>query len=328
MISLRDKPVLVTGAAGFLGGHIIRRLVGRGAEVIALVHDIHRDSYMKIEGLAVNHVVRGDITDLSAMQRIIADYEIKYVFHLAADAIVRKCVLDPIGCFRTNIIGTAIVLEASRQVGTVEGVLCMESDKTYGSFDEKDLPYKEDQALKPTNVYEVSKACVGYVARAYDYNYNIPTVTVRGANLYGPGDMNLSRLVPGSIIRILKGQEPVLYNGVADYIREFVYVEDASEICIQLMENIDKTRGMPINVGSGSIHKVQTVISQICQMMGTDLVPKIVVKETAFKEIEKQWLNLDRFHEYIESLEFTPMSEGLRQTIDWYRKFQNLLETA
>lgn len=327
MVYLRNQSVLITGATGFLGGHLVESLLGRGASVVGLSHDVHRDSYISVENLPIDHMVRGDITDLRSIQRIIADYEIDYVFHLAADAIVRKCSLDPIGCFNTNIIGTATVLEACRQVGTVKGVLCMESDKSYGSFDVKDLPYQEDQALKPSNVYEVSKACAGYIAKAYDSNYNLPTFTVRGANLYGPGDMNTSRLIPGSVLRILNGEHPVLYGGVGDYIREFIYVGDAAEIICRLMEQIGDVRGMPFNLGSGSTHRVVGVIDQICQLMGTDLGPQIVEKSSTFKEIEQQYLDLTRLHTYVKEFDYTPMPEGLHKTVEWYTKCRDKGQT-
>lgn len=320
-VDLYKKPVLVTGATGFLGGHVVERLLARGAEVVGLVHDMHKDSYVKFQGLPINHWAQGDITDLASMNRVMADYEIAYLFHLAADPIVRKCSLDPLGCFETNIMGTAVVLESARQVGTVKGALCMESDKSYGSFDAKDLPYREDQALKPSNIYEVSKACAGLIAKAYDSNYGVPTFTIRGANLYGPGDMNLSRLIPGSVLRLLNGEQPVLYGGVADYVREFIYVGDAAEICVQLMEKIDVTRGHPINLGSGETFRVGDLMEQICETVGSDLRAKIVEKADSFKEIEKQWLDLSKLRSFVPDYECVSMPEGLSKTIEWYTKF-------
>jgi CDP-glucose 4,6-dehydratase len=321
MIDLYKKPVLVTGASGFLGGHVVERLLARGAEVVGLVHDVHKDSYVKFQGLPVDHMVNGDITSLEDMRRIISDYEIEYVFHLAADPIVRKCATDPLGCFETNIMGTAIPLEAARQVGTVKGMLCMESDKSYGSFDARDLPYREDQALKPSNVYEVSKACAGLVAKAYDSNYDLPTYTIRGANLYGPGDMNLSRLLPGSILRLLNGEQPVLYGGVGDYVREFIYVADAAEVICQLMEKIDDTRGHAINLGSGETFRVGDLMDQICDAVGGGLTPRVEEKGGAFKEIEKQWLDLTKLNSFVPQYDYVKMPDGLRMTVDWYRKF-------
>lgn len=321
MINLNSKSVLVTGADGFLGGHILEVLQGRCAEIIGLTHDVHRDSYASSQNLDIAHWVKGDITDPISLRRIIADYEVEYVFHLAANPIVRKCALNPIGCFETNIMGTVKVLEAARLAGTVRGVLCMESDKSYGSFAAEDLPYKEDQALKPTNVYEVSKACAGFVAKAYDYNYGLPTFTIRGANLYGPGDMNLSRLIPGSILRVLNGEPPVIYGGVENYIREFIYVHDAAEICVRLMEGIEQTRGHAINLGTGDTHRIADLMELICIALGTDLEPKIIDKSQTFKEIEKQWLDLTKLNSFIGDYGYTQMEEGLQKTISWYRKF-------
>lgn len=321
MIDLYKKPVLVTGASGFLGGHVVERLLARGAEVIGLVHDVHKDSYINFQGLPVPHLVNGDITDFDDMRRIIADYEVEYVFHLAADPIVRKCSLDPLGCFETNIMGTAVPLEAARQVGTVKGMLCMESDKSYGSFDARDLPYREDQALKPSAVYEVSKACAGLIAKAYDSNYDLPTYTIRGANLYGPGDMNLSRLLPGSILRLLDGTAPVLYGGVANYVREFIYVGDAAEIICRLMEKIDDTRGHAINLGSGETFQIGDLMKDICAAAGSALVPEVVEKQDSFHEIEKQWLDLTKLRSFVPEYDYVKMPDGLQMTIDWYRKF-------
>jgi CDP-glucose 4,6-dehydratase len=315
--------VLVTGALGFLGGHVIEKLLERGAEVVGLEHDIHKNSYVRIQQLPLDHLVWGDITDLGSMTRIMADYEIEYVFHLAADAIVRKCSRDPVGCFDTNILGTAKVLEAAHQVGTVKGVLCMESDKSYGSFDESDLPYREDQAVKPSNVYEVSKACVGFIAKAYDHNFDLPTVTIRGANLYGPGDMNVSRLIPGSILRLLDGEAPVLYGGVGEYVREFIYVADTAEIMCRLMEKIGDTRGHAVNVGSGETFQIADLMQRICEGVGSDLSPRIVVRDDIFKEIEKQWLDLTKMLSFVPDYEFVAMGEGLRRTVEWYTRFRH-----
>ena len=320
-VDLSEKNVLVTGASGFLGGHVVERLLARGSSVVGLVHDLHKDNYVNFQGLPINHWVQGDITNLRSISRIIADYEIEYIFHLAADPIVRKCVLDPLGCFETNIMGTAIVLQAALEIGTVKGILCMESDKSYGSFDSKDLPYREDQALKPSNVYEVSKACAGLIAKAYDSNYDLPTFTVRGANLYGPGDMNLTRILPGSILRILSGEPPVLYNGVSNYIREFIYVGDAAEICCLLMEKIDETRGQPFNLGSGETFRIGDLMSQICETLGTNLRPQIVDKGSSFKEIEKQWLDLSKLRRFISNYEYVKMLDGLHMTVEWYKRF-------
>ena len=206
-----NKNVLITGIAGFLGPHIAKLLIDKGANIIGGVHDFKRTSFYSIEEIDQSTTVADiDINNIDRIKEVITNYEVHYIFHCAAHSIVKNCINNPIGAFQANIIGTANVLEAARQVGGVEGIMCMESDKSYGSFDKNELPYKEDQGIKPTNVYEVSKACSGLIATAYMHNYNIPIYTVRAANLYGPGDMNISRLIPGSILRLLNGSSYML----------------------------------------------------------------------------------------------------------------------
>lgn len=324
-VNFKNQKVLVTGASGFLGGHIISKLIKQNANVVGIYHDLHKHTFIGVEGLNFQiDLAQANITDLTRMTKIISNYEIQYVFHCAANPIVRTCCTDPIGCFQTNIMGTASILEACRSVGSVKGIMCMESDKSYGSFDISDLPYKEDQALKPNNIYEVSKACAGYIARSYNHNYNIPTFTIRAANLYGPGDMNLSRLIPGSILHILNNLPPILYTGVENYIREFIFVEDAADIIIKLMQKIDEVRGHAINLGSGSMHRISDVIELICTTLNSNLHPEIVEKQLSFKEIEKQWLDLTKLYNFIPNFMPLSLEQGLIKTIKWYLKFNKL----
>ncbi len=317
------RTVFVTGATGLLGGHLIERLLERGARVVALVHDEHRSSYAGIQELAVDHWVRGDINELASMRRIIGDYEADAVFHLAAAAVVRTCATNPIGCLQTNIMGTANVLEAARLAGTVKAVLCMESDKSYGSVDATELPYHEDQALRPTAIYEASKAAAGHVARAYNRSYDLPTVTVRGANLYGPGDMHLSRLIPSSILKLLRGEAPTVYSGSAAHVREFVYVADAAEICVRLVEGIESSRGQAFNVGSGDHFNILKLAERLCDAVAPEIRPVLIDKPMTFAEIDKQWLDLNKMWRFVgKDFELTPWSEGIAKTVAWYRRFQ------
>ena len=293
-----------------------------GANVIGTVHDDKKTSYAKIVNLG-NKVTMAyaDINDLQRIEELISNYEIDYIFHCAANSIVRQCVTNPVGCFHTNIIGTVNILEAARRVGGVKGIACMESDKSYGSYDPNDLPYKEGQAIKPTNVYEVSKACSGLIAEAYSHNYSMPVFTIRAANLYGPGDMNVSRLIPGSILRLLRSESPVLYSGVANYIREFMYVEDAANFMVKLMEEIDITRSNIFNLGSGDVHKIEKLIKMMCEKVDPSIRYVIIDKDSKFKEIEQQYLDIEKVKSYIDGYKTTSIEEGMSRTISWYKKY-------
>jgi CDP-glucose 4,6-dehydratase len=318
------KNVLVTGISGFLAPHIAEKLLNLGANVIGSVHDNKKIDYGKITGLYENiTLAQADINDLTRLEEIVANYEIDYIFHCAANSIVRQCATNPVGCFQTNIIGTMNILEAARRVGGVKGIACMESDKSYGSFDPEDLPYKEGQAIKPTNVYEVSKACSGLIAEAYSNNFNLPVFTIRAANLYGPGDFNMSRLIPGSIMRLFFSERPVLYSGVSDYIREFLYVEDAAESLIKLMEKIDITKSNIFNLGSGEIYKIEDIIKFICKKIDHKIEPIIVEKNNQFKEIEQQYLDIEKVKNTLDNYKTISLDEGLDRTIEWYRNYEH-----
>ena len=323
--SWKKKNVLITGMSGFFAPHIAKKLINLGCNVVGTVHD-KKMSYAKISGINEKIAVcQVDINSIDRLKEVITNYEIDYIFHCAANSIVRLCSNNPIGSFQTNIMGTANLLEAARLSCTVKGIMCMESDKSYGSFDIDDLPYKEDQCIKPSNVYEVSKACSGLIATAYSNNYSLPVFTIRAANLYGPGDANTSRLIPGSIMRLLYGEQPILFEGVSDYIREFLYVGDAAYAVIHLMENIDITKSHIINLGSGEVHKVKKVIDQLCINIDPKIKPIIREKQDLFKEIEKQYVDFTKLTSIVKDFSPTNLEDGLKLTINWYEKHKDKL---
>jgi CDP-glucose 4,6-dehydratase len=319
MVEWNKKNVLITGVGGFLAPHIAKLLVEKGANIVGTLHDSKKDNFLSIEGLddlITTAVV--DINDFDRVKEVIANYEIDYIFHCAAHSIVRTCINNPIGAFQANIIGTANILEAARQVGGVSGVMCMESDKSYGSFDKNDLPYKEDQQIKPTNVYEVSKACSGLISDAYSHNYNLPIFSVRAANLYGPGDMNISRIIPGSILRLISGGKPILYSGVANYVREFLYVTDATNAIVSLMENIDLTKSNVYNIGSNSIHNISEVLKILADKFPDNSGIEIVEKNSMFKEIEEQYVDYSKLQSIVSEYNPRSLQDGIEETIEWY----------
>jgi len=319
----KNKNVLITGIFGFYAPHIAEKLVDIGANIIGSYNDEKPSSYVSISDLDQKiTLTKMDINNLLSIQDVLSKYAIDYIFHCAAVSIVKHSIKSPVTCFHTNILGTVNVLEAARLYGNISGIACMESDKSYGSFDEKDLPYREDQKIKPNNVYEVSKACAGLVAQAYENNYSLPVFTIRAANLFGPGDFNVSRLIPGSIIRLLNSSSPILYSGVAKYKREFLYVKDAADIIIMLMEKIKKSSSHIFNLGSGDIFEIESLIKSITEKINPGINYRVVEKESTFKEIDLQYLSLEKIKDFLPNYSNTSFDEGLAETIDWYR--QNL----
>jgi CDP-glucose 4,6-dehydratase len=298
--------VLVTGAGGFVGHELLLRLCNLGWPAIGMWYDRAPRPY----GMDAEWV-RGDVINYGRMLEILVDWEIEYVFHLAAKSVVRNCRSDPLGCFRTNIIGTANILEAARQSDRIKGVLCMESDKTYGPGP---VPYREDQAIIPSGVYEVSKACVTHLASAYWNNYSLPVFTVRSCNIYGPQDHQTSRLIPNTIRRLSLGKDAQITEGAEHFVREFIYVEDWCDCVIRLMKA--KPWGEVFNVGSGETHTVGQVVSLICNIFGVEYHTQPWARPKTLLEIPQQQLCLDKLHECLgEKLTMRSLEAGIREIV-------------
>src|SRR5262245_63495213 len=194
-----NRNAFVTGATGSVGAHIARTLVKQGAHVVCLQRDSVRANSLDLFDLRRSvTVVNGSVEDYHLMERVITEYEIEAVFHLAAQAIVGAANRSPLSTFEANIRGAYSLLEACRRSETVKRVVVASSDKAYGSHDQ--LPYGEDHALLGLFPYDASKACADIIARSYAHTYRTPVVVSRFANIYGPGDMNLSRIIPGTIV--------------------------------------------------------------------------------------------------------------------------------
>ena len=305
----QNKNVLVTGAAGFLGSHLTMKLVDLGACVTILERDFTPKSYLVKMGYVrrVNRV-RGDVRDYSLIERALAEYEIDLVFHIAAQSIVSIGEKMPIQTFEQNIIGTAKVLEACRHAG-VKRVLVATSDKAYGTC--ADLPYQEHYPLHGLHPYAVSKSCEDLIAQTYIETYGQSIVIVRCGNMYGPGDLNFSRIIPKTIRNLLTGQPPTIY-GDGKMVRDYTYVEDAADACIFLME-----RGAdgPYNVSGEAVRKVEEVILAISEMMGVDIPPIFIGVNN---EIADQWLDISKIRSAGWEPGFT-FAEGLDRTIRYYR---------
>ncbi len=303
--------ILVTGAEGFLGSRLTGRLTGRlkpRTTVFGLCHDRMADYRPQVVS------VRGDVTDLARILDIIVNCEIDQIYHLAAKSIVRNCVNDPLGCFGTNVLGTAVLLEAARQSGRVKGIVVMESDKSYGAGP---IPYVETQALNPGGVYESSKAAAGMVARAYYHNYGLPVFTVRSANVYGPNDRNLSRLVPNTITRILTGKKPQITEGADKYVREFIFADDVCE-CLEHLMNVGPW-GEAINIGSGESSTVGALIAMICELLGVPANTDVWPRPQRLTEIATQMLDVSKLRHLFCDFRPTRLREGLQLTVNWYK---------
>ncbi len=304
--------ILVTGGTGFLGNALIGGLKSKNNLVVS----IERDENRKRDLRCIPDVsAKGDIRDYNFIRRVIVDYEIEEIYHCAAQAIVRSCANDPYTTYDINIMGTVALLEACRNSGdTVKSIVISTSDKAFGHAP---VPYTEETPLNPLYTYETSKACQQLITLNYFHNYGVPTKVLASSNVYGPGDPNMSRIIPNTIIRLAQDEPALLNEGVTNYIREFVYIDDVVNAFITVAR-----KGKPGEVYccGGTEHlKMKSLIEKICTIMGKNPVENIKVfqKSRYYKEIECQWIDSTK----LQSLGWKPyiiLDEGLKKSIDYY----------
>lgn len=315
-----DRPTFVTGATGLVGSWLVKRLVEAGADVVCLVRDWVPQSELVRTGLLERvKVVRGDIREQATLERVLGEYEIDTVIHLAAQTIVTIANRNPVSTFESNIIGTWNLLEACRRSPKVRQVVLASSDKAYG--DQELLPYTEDTPLRGEHPYDVSKSCADLIARTYAITYDLPIAITRCGNFYGGGDLNWNRIIPGTIRSILRGQPPVIRSN-GKYVRDYFYVEDGAAAYMLLAEQLASKPGLKgdaFNFSNEIQMTVSEIVDRIISLMGSDLKPQ-VLNETN-NEILHQYLSADKARAQLGWKPLFDLDEGLARTITWYREF-------
>lgn len=316
----KERRVFVTGCTGFLGSWLTTSLVNSGADVIGLVRDRVPNSLLVRSGVINNiTVIEGDIVDYHKLERILAEYEIDTIFHLAAQTIVTIANRAPLSTFETNIKGTWTLLEAARRNPTVKHIVVASSDKAYGPHEE--LPYREDMALLGSHPYDVSKSCADLLSRAFANTYDLPLIVTRFANIYGGGDLNWNRIVPGSIRSVLRGGRPIIRSDGSPK-RDYIFVDDAVSGYMIAAESArkDSVRGQTFNFGLDKpISVIDIVETIIKQSKYPDLQPEIL--DQIENEIRDQFLDSNKAWKLLGWRPQFSLDEGIRKTINWYSDF-------
>lgn len=317
----RDRSVFVTGATGIQGSWLTRALVRAGAEVVTLIRDWVPQSELCRSGLLEQvRVVRGDIMDELLMERALGEYEVNTVFHLAAQTIVPIANRNPLSTFESNIRGTWTVLEACRRSPTVKQIVVASSDKAYGEHPQ--LPYVETAPLVGRHPYDVSKSCADLLAQSYAVTYDLPVVVSRCGNLFGGGDLNWSRLVPGTIRSVLRGERPIVRSD-GKHIRDYFYVEDAAAAVMAAAQRLAQNRALKGEAFNFSHETPMTVLDLVERILTLserlDLAP--VVRNEASHEIPQQYLDARKAREMLGWRPMCSLDEGIRRTLQWYRDY-------
>ncbi|MCW5979510.1 MAG: GDP-mannose 4,6-dehydratase [Bryobacteraceae bacterium] len=313
-----NRNVFVTGATGLLGSWLAEELASRGANVVCLIRDWTPASRLvNSEALERVNVVRGELEDLAVVVRAINEYEIDSVFHLGAQTIVGTANRSPLSTFQSNVAGTWNVLEACRLCPKlIERIVVASSDKAYGSHDR--LPYREDYALQGRHPYDVSKSCADLISLSYYETYRLPLAITRCGNLFGGGDLNFNRLVPGSIRSALRDEPPVIRSD-GKFIRDYFYVRDAVEAYLLLAEKLPETpfAGQAFNFGNEQPMSVLEVVELILDLCGKrELKPRIL--NEAAHEILEQYLDCSKARNLLDWRPRYSLRDGMRETIEWY----------
>ena len=315
-------PVLVTGAQGFVGSWLADRLLAEGARVVVPRRDTAAESRFRSEGIEERcDVVEADVTEYQDVLRLLHEFRVRAVFHLAAQSITDVAARSPYSTWESNLRGTYTLLEgvrAAREVGEdIERVVVSSSVLAYG--DSAARPWREDHALEPVAPYAVSKAATDLIARSYARSFGLPLAVARLANVYGGGDLNFSRLVPDACRSLVAGERPVLRSDGRP-VRELLYVEDAVAAYLAMAESLDDegTRGRAWNAGAGQAMPVLDIVGRLIRASGRDVQPDVQGRPSPAGKADRQEVDSSAIREELGWAPSFDLDRGLAATYAWY----------
>jgi CDP-glucose 4,6-dehydratase len=318
----RGRRVFVTGATGIVGSWLVQQLLDAGADVTALIVDLDpRSELARSKTLEDVRIVFGRLEDYDTLDRTLSLYEIEDVFHLGAQTLVEVALRSPLLTFEANVRGTYNLLEACRRAGHVQRLVIASSDKAYG--DSKELPYSEEMRLEGRHPYDVSKSCTDLLSRCYFETYDLPVVIARCGNIYGGGDLNWSRIVPGTIRSLLRDQLPQLRSNGSGT-RDYIFVDDVVEAYLQLAETLaalpNRVAGEAFNFSYGEPLTPFDVVRLLQEVMDAPIREPEVL-DIARAEITHQHLDSTKAREVLAWSPKHVLRDGLALTADWYRDY-------
>lgn len=311
------KNVFVTGATGLVGSVLTKTLVESGANVSALVFDYQSNSELILSGVINElNLYNGDLADYKIISRAIADSEPEYIFHLGAQTIVGKGLIDPKGTLETNVQGTWNLLESARLFSPkLLGIVVASSDKAYGESDV--LPYDETFPLHGDGPYDVSKSCTDLISQSYGRTYGLPVSIARCGNIYGPGDTNWSRIVPGTFLSLLSNQTPVLRSD-GTFLRDYIYVKDVVDAYLQLaMKAHEIPPGEAFNFSNDRAYSVLEIYAEICNVTCQKYIEPLVLNSVKH-EIHDQHLSSAKANRMLDWVAKYSLESGLQKSLPWY----------
>ena len=330
----KNKKVLITGVTGFVGGNLVAKLYHCGATIFGLSRNKNPVCYLNQEGYNDKiQLINGDLSDHQFLCNTITELQIEVIYHLAAQVEIGIGLTNPFLTFETNVRGTYNLMEACRisKLGghNIQAIIVASSDKAYGEYPVEKMPYKEDYPLLPQFPYDTSKACADLICKSYAIDrYSLPIVITRFSNIYGPGQMNFSAIVPDSIRSGLQFST-FIPRSDGSMVRDFIYAEDVADlymrIAVGLIEEPNRLRGHIFNAGSNSPINMRTLITKIYNQLENQDGLKIILDQMKGKittgEISHQHMSFEKVFEFFGWQPSHNIDSGLKKTINWFRIF-------
>tara|TARA_B110000014_G_C20114130_1_gene587839 strand:+ start:653 stop:1702 length:1050 start_codon:yes stop_codon:yes gene_type:complete len=328
------KLILITGINGFIGGNLAKKLINLDAKIVGISNKRIKNKFLEYEKIAKKidfHYV--DISNYSKLKKIVAQYNFDICYHLAAQVDVNVAKNNPFLTYESNIRGTYNLLESLRGSKKLKSIIVASSDKAYGEYNLKDLPYKENYDLRPLYPYDVSKASADFIAKSYASDlFNLPIIITRFANIFGPGQLNFTALIPDCILANLNYRK-FIPRGDGKNKRDFLYVDDVCDLYACLAFNLYKNKNLKgeiFNAGTKTGYSVDEIVNKICTTMGNDKLYYKIKKQFANKktigEIQHQFMTFEKLYRYFKWKPEFKIEKGLEHTISWYKDFLKTID--
>lgn len=304
------KSVAITGATGLLGANLCNRLLQKGHEVFGLIKDEYSTNFLSPK---LNRIY-GDISVRSDVEYFIKQSNPDYFVHLAAQTQAYDSLKYPYPTFFNNIIGTLNVLECLREFSLCKAILIASSDKAYGEL--KGISYTEEHELRGIYPYDASKSATDLIANSYGVTYQLPISITRACNIYGPGDYNKQRLIPGIVNSFKHGYQFVLRNN-GDDLREYIHVDDVVDAYEKIMDYTARTKGTSaFNISSGDRRTTKEVFELVVSSIGEPV--DFAISKLESREIRKQFMDSSLLSLKTGWRSESTMAAKLPSVVKWY----------
>lgn len=321
---MKNNYFLITGIYGFVAQNLTKYLLEKKYKVIGIYSFANQNHVFDFKTEIKNKnliIKKGSIKSKKFLNNVFKNYNIDFCIHLAAISQVLNSNKNPYNTFNTNIMGTINILEAIRIYSPSTKIIFSSSDKAYG--ESINLPYKENFPLNGLHPYDASKSSADIIVRSYAKSFNLKVVVTRFVNIYGPGDKNWKRLIPGVIKSIIENRKPIIRSD-GKFLRDYIYIDDLISAYTKIFKYMGNSRikHNAFNFGNNNPIYVTKILENILSKFNKDM-SFCIIKNTAQNEIKDQYSDSNLANKILNWKPKIKIEDGLTKTIVWYKKFLN-----